>query len=52
MKKFFDKIYKESFNEFIEEIKRDVISNNKKFIVTANPETFMIAEKDKDFHYY
>lgn len=49
MKKFFDKIYKESFNEFIEEIKRDVISNNKKFIVTANPETFMIAKKDDDF---
>lgn len=49
MKKFFDKIYKESFNEFTEEIKRDVISNNKKFIVTANPETFMIAKKDDDF---
>lgn len=45
----FDKIYNDSFDSFIEEVSNDIKNNNKRFIVTANPETFMIAKKNEDF---
>lgn len=47
--KIFDKIYKGSFTDFINLLYNDIESNNKRFIVTANPETFMNAIKDENF---
>lgn len=46
MKQYFEKLYKKGFDQFIEEIKNSLESEIKNFIVTANPETFMIGEKD------
>lgn len=47
--KIFNKIYKGNFNDFIKKLDNDIKNNNKRFIVTANPETFMIAKKDDVF---
>ena len=48
MRKLFDKLYKKSAKS-IYEILSDNLKNNKKtFVVTANPETFMISEKNED----
>ena len=48
MNKYFDLLYKDSFNKFIKQIKNNLLKKKKTFIVTANPETFMFSEKDKD----
>ena len=49
MKKYFEKIYKKSSDEFNNIVKQSITNNNKMFIVTANPETLMIAEKNEKF---
>lgn len=49
MKEYFDKLYKNSKENFYNEIHNDLINKEKKFIVTANPETLMIAENNPDF---
>ena len=49
MKDYFKKIYKNSKNEFYDLVNTNLKNNNKMFIVTANPETLMIAENDSDF---
>lgn len=49
MKKYFEKTYCESFQTFIEGLKMSLQNNEKRFVVTANPETFMIAEKTIQF---
>lgn len=46
MKKFLEKLYKNDKKSFFEILKKDLKNKNKKFIVTVNPETLMIAEKD------
>lgn len=46
MIEYFRKLYKNSSTEFNEIVKNSLINNNKMFIVTANPETLMTAEKD------
>lgn len=46
MIKYFEKIYKGSKNEFHKLVRKNLKSNTKMFIVTANPETLMIAEED------
>lgn len=46
MIKYFEKIYKGSKPEFNKLIKENLKNNTKMFIVTANPETLMIAEED------
>lgn len=46
MKKFLEKLYKKDKKSFFEILKKDLKNKNKKFIVTVNPETLMIAEKD------
>lgn len=46
MKKFLEKLYKNDKKSFFEILKKDLKNKNKKFIVTINPETLMIAEKD------
>ena len=48
MDKYFDLLYKDSFNSFIKTIKNNLLKQKKTFIVTANPETFIFSEKDKE----
>lgn len=48
MKELFNKLYKESANNFYRVLKTNLKKNKKMFIVTANPETFMISEGDDD----
>lgn len=50
MDKLFDKLYKDSKEEFYELVKKDIASENKRFIITANPETFNIAIKKEEFY--
>ena len=49
MIKYFNKIYKNSAIEFNNLVKQNIINNKKMFIVTANPETLMIAENNTNF---
>ena len=49
MREYFNKIVDKTESEFYSEVKESLISNNKMFIITANPETLMIAEKDDEF---
>ena len=49
MKNLFKRLYNKKSSDFYNLLKRDLKNNNKRFIVTANPETFMIAEKDEYF---
>lgn len=46
MKRFFNKIYKGTLNDFTQILKSDLENENKKFIVTANPEAFMFGKED------
>lgn len=48
MKKIFKRLYANSFDNFCELLKDKINSNKKTFIVTANPETFMMSEKDNE----
>lgn len=49
MQEYFEKIYKDTKTNFNELVKQNIINNTKMFIVTANPETLMIAEKNANF---
>lgn len=48
MKKYFNKLYMDGETEFYNEIETDLKDEKRKFIVTANPETFMIGERDPE----
>lgn len=48
MRKLFDKLYKKSAQSFYEILSKNLKNNRKTFVVTANPETFMISEKNED----
>lgn len=50
MKEYFDRIYTKSKDDFFKELKRALKNNKKEFIITANPETFMHGEKDKEIN--
>lgn len=49
MRVYFEKTYQNGFESFVEELKNSLQTEKKEFIVTANPETFMIAEGDPKF---
>lgn len=49
MVEYFNKIYKNSAIKFHNLVKQNMINNQKMFIVTANPETLMIAENNNEF---
>lgn len=49
MKNYFNRLYKDGFEQFLKLLNKSVENNEKLFIVTANPETFMIAKNDKNF---
>ena len=44
----FNKLYSDSAESFYKLIKDNLDKNKKMFIVTANPETFMISEEDNE----
>lgn len=46
MKRFFEKIYKGKAEEFYNLLEVDLVNNKKRFIVTANPEIFVKAQKN------
>lgn len=47
--KYLNKMYKGTQNDFYEVIGKKLKQNKKTFIITANPETIMFAEKDEEF---
>ena len=47
IKKYFDKIFWCSKEDFYNDIKKSIDKNEKRFIITANPETIMTAEKNE-----
>ena len=49
MREYFEKIENKEPEIFYEEVKNAIINEKKMFIITANPETIMIAEKDEEF---
>lgn len=50
MKKLFEKMYKKEEKEFNKIIHNNLVKNKKMFIVTANPETMMKSETDKELN--
>ncbi len=46
MKKYIDRLYKNDKESYYKILENDLKNNAKKFIVTVNPETLIIAEKD------
>ena len=48
MNELFDKLYSKSEESFYKILNKNLKSNKKMFIVTANPETFMMSEKDEE----
>jgi len=48
MKKLFEKLYNNSVDEFNRLLKNKLEKNKKTFVVTANPETFMMCENDDE----
>ncbi len=50
MKKLFKKMYKKDKESFYKIVKKNLKENNKMFIVTANPETFMLSVKDDELN--
>lgn len=49
MKEYFDKLYLDGVLKFYKDIKKSLKNGEKKFIVTANPETFITGTKDGGF---
>ena len=45
MKEYFNKLYKGSKNDFYDLVKKNLISNKRMFVVTANPETLIVILK-------
>lgn len=50
LEQYFEKMYKGTKNEFEEEVNRRLLNDEKSFIVTANPETFMIGTQNSEFN--
>lgn len=48
MRELFDKLYNKDVQSFYKIIEKNLNNNKKMFIVTANPETFMISENDNE----
>lgn len=49
MKEYFEKIYSKTKEEFNTVLEEKITKDEKTFIVTANPETLMIAEEKEEF---
>lgn len=48
MNEFFTRLYSKSFEEFVTLLEERLEKTQKTFVITANPETFMIASKDQE----
>lgn len=48
MKELFDRLYNKSEESFYKILEKNLKNDKKTFIVTANPETFMMSEKDEE----
>lgn len=48
MIRFFNKLYKGGREAFLSIVRDNLLNDKKMFIVTANPETFMLGEKDSE----
>ena len=48
MKEYLKKVCSKSQNEYFELLSKFLKNNEKKFIITANPETLTMAETDKE----
>ncbi len=48
MQEYLKKLYSKSKNEYFDELDKDLKNKNKRFIITVNPETLMMSEKDKE----
>ncbi len=48
MKEYLNKIYSDCKESYYKEIQKDLKDKNKKFIITVNPETLMLSEKDQE----
>lgn len=49
MREYFEKVYSDTEEAFHNLVEKNIKDNNKMFIVTANPETIMIAEENEEF---
>lgn len=49
MEKYFEKIYKGNLEQFLQLLEERMKNEERTFIVTANPETLMIGEKNSEF---
>lgn len=49
MNNYFQKLYKGTKADFLNLLKNDLSQDNKRFIVTANPEAFMLGRENTDF---
>lgn len=49
-KKLYENLYKGSKDELYNLVENNLKNKTKTFIVTANPETYMLSKKDKDMH--
>lgn len=50
MKKYLKRIYGKSKEEFYTLLNKDLKTNHKRFIVTVNPESLMLAQNDRKMH--
>ncbi len=48
MQEYLKKLYKDSKDSYYKELDNDLNSKKKRFIITVNPETLMMSEKDKE----
>ena len=48
MKEYLNKIYSDNKESYYKEIQKNLKDKNKKFIITVNPETLMLSEKDQE----
>lgn len=46
MKEYIEKVYKNSFESYFNLVKKDLKEQNKRFIITVNPETLMLSKTD------
>lgn len=48
MKEYLKQVYSKSQNEYFKLLSKFLKNNEKKFIITANPETLTMSETDKE----
>ena len=49
MQRYFDKLFQGSAQQFQQQLAQHLLQQDKLFVVTANPETFMLAQDDASF---